>query len=38
MEEGVEESLAEICATAGLDWETQRALMRQEGRLHIETY
>ena len=38
MEEGVEAALAEICEGAGLDWETQRALMRQEGRLHLETY
>ena len=38
MEEGVEAALAEICATADLDWEAHRAQMRREGRLHIETY
>ena len=38
MEEGVEEALAEICKTAGLDWPAERARMREEGRLHIETY
>ena len=38
MEEGVEAALGEICGHAGLAWDDQRARMRREGRLHIETY
>lgn len=38
MEAGVDDALAEICAAAGADWSTLRAEMREQGRLHIETY
>ncbi|MEJ8851243.1 benzoyl-CoA 2,3-epoxidase subunit BoxA [Variovorax rhizosphaerae] len=38
MEQGVEEALAEVCATAGLDWLRIRDRMRSAGRYHVETY
>jgi benzoyl-CoA 2,3-dioxygenase component A len=39
MEDGVEAALTAICAEHGLeDWPTMRERMRNEGRLHIETY
>jgi benzoyl-CoA 2,3-dioxygenase component A len=38
MEEGVEAALEEIAAEAGLAWADLKSRMRQEGRLHIETY
>lgn len=38
MEAGVEESFAEICAGAGLDWPKLRTEMRAVGRYHVETY
>ena len=38
MEAGVEEALADICASASLDWSALRADMRASGRYHVETY
>ncbi len=38
MEDGVEAALAEIAAAAGVAWPDLKARMRDEGRLHIETY
>ncbi len=38
MEEGVEASLAGICSSAGANWGEIRALMRETGRFHVETY
>jgi len=38
MEQGVEQSLADVCSGNGLDWARLRDTMRGEGRLHIETY
>lgn len=38
MESGVNESLASICRSHGKDWPQLSQVMRQQGRLHIETY
>lgn len=38
MEDGVFEALQHAAATRGLDWDGLRARLRQEGRLHLETY
>lgn len=38
LEAGVEEALAEVGRTHGLDWPALRATMREQGRYHIETY
>jgi benzoyl-CoA 2,3-dioxygenase component A len=38
MEEGVVLALAEIARGAGLDWDNVGAAMKQQGRLHLETY
>ena len=38
MEEGVVLALREVAQQAGLSWETVGAALRQEGRLHLETY
>jgi len=38
MEEGVEASLADICSSAGFDWNEIRAHLRETGRFHVETY
>ena len=38
LEAGVEEALAEIGAAHGLDWPALRTAMREQGRLHVETY
>ncbi|WP_256354294.1 benzoyl-CoA 2,3-epoxidase subunit BoxA [Variovorax sp. dw_308] len=38
MEQGVEQALAEVCGTAGLDWIRVRDRMRAAGRYHVETY
>jgi benzoyl-CoA 2,3-dioxygenase component A len=38
MEEGVVLALAEIARGAGLDWDQVGAAMKQQGRLHLETY
>jgi benzoyl-CoA 2,3-dioxygenase component A len=38
MESGVNESLASICRSSGKDWLQLSQAMRQQGRLHIETY
>jgi benzoyl-CoA oxygenase/reductase BoxA protein len=38
MEAGVNESLVSICRTHGKDWPQLSQEMRQQGRLHIETY
>ena len=38
MEAGVEDALSQICETADIDWASQRAKMREQGRFHVETY
>ena len=38
MEEGVVLALREIATGAGLDWEQVGRALKQEGRLHLETY
>ncbi len=38
MEEGVVLALAEIARGAGFDWDSVGAAMKQQGRLHLETY
>jgi benzoyl-CoA 2,3-epoxidase subunit A len=38
MEEGVVLALRDVAAQAGLAWETLGAALKQEGRLHLETY
>ena len=38
MEEGVVLALHDIAKAAGLNWETVGALLKREGRLHLETY
>jgi benzoyl-CoA 2,3-dioxygenase component A len=38
MEEGVEASFRDICASHNLDWTRLRAAMREQGRYHVETY
>ena len=38
MEEGVEETLSEICQSNDLSWDSLRREMRENGRYHVETY
>ena len=38
MEEGVVLALGDIAAQAGLDWDNIGSAMKQQGRLHLETY
>jgi benzoyl-CoA 2,3-dioxygenase component A len=38
MEGGVDAALEQISTKADLDWQALRSQMREEGRLHIETY
>ncbi|MBK6660630.1 MAG: benzoyl-CoA 2,3-epoxidase subunit BoxA [Proteobacteria bacterium] len=38
MEEGVVLALRDIATQAGMDWERLGATLKQEGRLHLETY
>jgi benzoyl-CoA 2,3-dioxygenase component A len=38
MEEGVVLALRDIAVQAGMDWERLGATLKQEGRLHLETY
>jgi benzoyl-CoA 2,3-dioxygenase component A len=38
METGVDEAMADICRSSGLDWASLRADMRAQGRYHVETY
>jgi benzoyl-CoA 2,3-dioxygenase component A len=38
MEQGVVQALADIATGAGLDWPQVGAQLRQQGRLHFETY
>jgi benzoyl-CoA 2,3-epoxidase subunit A len=38
MEEGVVLALKDIATNAGLNWDTVGASLKQEGRLHLETY
>jgi len=38
METGVDEAFADICRGSGLDWSALRAVMRAQGRYHVETY
>lgn len=38
MEEGVVLALRDVAVEAGLDWDTVGATLKQQGRLHLETY
>ncbi|MBS2011357.1 MAG: benzoyl-CoA 2,3-epoxidase subunit BoxA [Deltaproteobacteria bacterium] len=38
MEQGVLEALEDVCTKNGIDWATRLACLRQEGRIHLETY
>ena len=38
MEEGVVLALRDVALQAGLHWDTLRAALQREGRLHLETY
>ena len=38
MESGVDEAFADICRSAGIDWQKLRTDMRAQGRYHVETY
>jgi benzoyl-CoA 2,3-dioxygenase component A len=38
MEEGVVMALRDVANNAGMDWETLGAILKKEGRLHLETY
>ena len=38
MEEGVVLALRDVATQAGLDWDTVGASLKQQGRLHLETY
>ncbi|MCY7307600.1 MAG: benzoyl-CoA 2,3-epoxidase subunit BoxA [Rhodoferax sp.] len=38
MEEGVVLALRDVAQAAGLDWEAVALALRQQGRLHLETY
>jgi benzoyl-CoA 2,3-dioxygenase component A len=38
MEEGVVLALRDIAQAAGLDWDALGATLRQQARLHLETY
>jgi benzoyl-CoA 2,3-dioxygenase component A len=38
MEEGVLQAMHDIAVGAGLDWHDVASTMKQQGRLHLETY
>ncbi len=38
MEQGVEQALSEIADARGLNWDSLRDAMREDGRYHVETY
>jgi benzoyl-CoA 2,3-epoxidase subunit A len=38
MEEGVVLAMSDVAKKAGLDWDAIGVLMKQQGRLHLETY
>lgn len=38
MEQGVDEALADVARSAGLDWKSVRDSLREDGRYHVETY
>ncbi len=38
MEVGVDEALADICRSRGMDWAALKPEMRSAGRYHVETY
>ncbi len=38
MEEGVVQALRDVAQQAGLHWETVGAMLKAQGRLHLETY
>jgi benzoyl-CoA 2,3-dioxygenase component A len=38
MEEGVVLALRDAAQHAGVHWDTLRAALQREGRLHLETY
>ena len=38
MEEGVVLALRDVAQSAGLDWDVIGTALKQQGRLHLETY
>ncbi len=38
MEDGVTESLREVCKSHGMDWDEMLPVFRKAGRYHVETY
>jgi benzoyl-CoA 2,3-dioxygenase component A len=38
LEDGVDAALAEVCRRAGMRWDDVRAGLRDQGRMHVETY
>jgi benzoyl-CoA 2,3-dioxygenase component A len=38
MEDGVVLALRDVALQAGLDWDATAAVLKREGRLHLETY
>jgi benzoyl-CoA 2,3-dioxygenase component A len=38
MEEGVVLALRDVAQVAGLDWDKVGAVLKAQGRLHLETY
>jgi sulfite reductase alpha subunit-like flavoprotein len=38
MEEGIFNAFADICATQKLDWNEVHATLKEQHRLHVETY
>ena len=38
MEAGVDEAFADTCRGASMDWAALKAVMRESGRYHVETY
>jgi benzoyl-CoA 2,3-epoxidase subunit A len=38
MEAGVDEAFKDVARAAGFDWAEKKAVMRREGRYHLETY
>ena len=38
MEEGVDDALTKICQQISVNWQNQKATMRETGRFHVETY
>ncbi|MCY1432893.1 Benzoyl-CoA oxygenase component A [compost metagenome] len=38
MEEGIVQALIDICSRHGMDWSSVRQQLREQGRVHFETY